>query len=240
MPARRRLPVVLLAPLAALLAAACATHDPAVSGATAAVVADAPQFRVGDQWVYRVREGFRNPVVFEETRTVTAVGAEGATVRVVARGPTLDAERVERWPAPGLVAQGALFDIETRRFASPLVRYRYPLAAGQAWNQNVANFNELTGRSGVINRRVRVAGYDRVTTPAGVFDAVRLEVFMRLDDEEFWRWPTTTTYTLWYAPAARATVRELKRASYVEKGGPDVGELPAQNTIVELLSFTPG
>jgi hypothetical protein len=65
---------------------------------------------------------------------------------------------------------------------------------------------------------------------------------MRLDDEEFWRWPTDCTYTIWYAPAVRGAVRERKRADYLEKsGGPDAGgRLPAQNTTVELLSFTPG
>lgn len=232
----------LLPAAAAFLLAACATSDPAVTGSAPAVAVDAPQYRVGDRWVYRVREGFRSPVVFDETYTVTAMGADGATVRVVAKGPTIDVERVEKWPRPGLVSQGALFDVETRRFGTPVERYRFPLTPGGTWNQNVANFNELTDRSGVINRYVRVSGYDKVTTPAGTFDAVRLSVVMRLDDEEFWRWPTDCTYTVWYAPAARASVREVKRADYLEKGGgPDAGgRLPAQNTLVELLSFTPG
>ena len=32
-----------------------------------------------------------------------------------------------------------------------------------------------------------VGGYEKITTPAGTFDAIRLKVFMRLDDETFWR-----------------------------------------------------
>jgi hypothetical protein len=81
-----------------------------------------------------------------------------------------------------------------------------------------------------------------VTTPAGTFDAVRLLVIMRLDDEEFWRWPTDCTYTVWYAPAAKASVREVKRADYLERAsGPDAkARLPSQNALVELVSFTPG
>jgi hypothetical protein len=140
------------------------------------------------------------------------------------------------------VSQGSLFDIETRRFAQPVERYRFPLKPGSNWGQNVRNFNEHLGRDGWINRSVRVGGYERVTTPAGTFDAVRMTVYMRLDDEEFWRWPTDCVYQVWYAPAAKASVREVRRADYLEKGGgPDSGgRLPAQNSTVELVSFTPG
>ncbi|HVE51258.1 MAG TPA: hypothetical protein VNG69_16775 [Casimicrobiaceae bacterium] len=229
----------LLAALPMLLAS-CATDDRVASGAAQISEASAPQYRVGDRWVYRVREGFRTPIVFEETHTVTSIASDGITVHVTMRGPTINEERIEKLVSPGLVRQGALFDIETRRFAGVLERYRFPLRAGSAWQQRIANHNELTGRDGVIDRHVRVAGFDRVTTPAGTFDAVRLTIIMRLDDEEFWRWPTDGTYTLWYVPEVKASVREVKRASYVERSNDDVGRLPAQNTLIELLSFTPG
>jgi hypothetical protein len=80
---------------------------------------------------------------------------------------------------------------------------------------------------------VRVGGHERITTPAGTFDAIRLNVVMHLDDDEFWRFPTDCTYTVWYAPAARAAVREVRRADYLTKGGgQSPGRLPAQNTLV--------
>lgn len=217
----------------------CATLDGGTAGD--AVLAEAPGYRVGDRWVYRVTSGWRMPLDWEETQTVTAVDAGGATVAVAVRGPRISLDRVERWTGPGLVAQGALFDIETRRFREPLVRYRFPLRAGARWNQFVDNYNEFLDREGVINRYVRVAGVERVTTPAGTFEAVRMQVFMRLDDGEFWRWPTDCTYTIWYAPAAKATVREVRRADYLERGnGMEAGRLPAQDARIELVSFTPG
>jgi hypothetical protein len=137
--------------------------------------------------------------------------------------------------------QGALFDVETRRFREPLQRYRFPLQPRATWNQFVTNFNEQTNREGVINHYVRVRGFDRVTTPAGTFDAIRMDVIMRLDDEEFWRWPTDCTYTVWYASAVKASVREVRRCDYMEKGGgAEVMRLPTQNSAIELVSFTPG
>jgi hypothetical protein len=204
-------------------------------------VAAAPSPAVGARWTYRGREGFRVPVVWEETHEVTAVGATGITIRVTQKGPTLDVVREEVLAAPGVVRAGALMDVETRRFTEPLIRYRFPLAPGEAWNQWVDNFNETTNKAGQINRYVRVGGWEKVSTPAGVFDAIRMRVMMRLDDEEFWRYPTTCNYLVWYAPAVGAPVREEKDAEYYERGEEMDGQgaVRAQHTLLELMSYSP-
>lgn len=203
-------------------------------------VAQAPAFHVGQRWTYRGREGFRSPVVWEETHEVTALGPEGITVRVTLNGPTMEGTREEVLAAPGVMRQGALMDIETRRFATPLERFRFPLARGETWNQWVGNFNETTKKAGQINRYVRVGGWEKVSTPAGVFEAIRMRVMMRLDDEEFWRYPTTCNYLIWYAPAVGATVREEKDAEYYEKGEEldGNGAIRAQHTLLELMSYS--
>jgi hypothetical protein len=225
-----------------LLSACAGVEGPTTSTASrSGPAADSPQMRVGDRWVYRVSEGFRVKQIYEETHVVTAIGPDGVTVRVSVTGSGPTVERVEKWLDAGRVAQGTLFDIETRRFHQPLERYRFPLQSGATWNQFVDNYNELTMREGRINRYVRVGGYERITTPAGTFDAIRLNVVMHLDDDEFWRFPTDCTYTVLYAPAAKAAVREVRRADYLTKGGgQSPGRLPAQNAFVELVSFTPG
>jgi len=224
----------------ATLAAGCATQDERSD--VGRPVAAAPKPVVGARWVYRGREGFRAPVIWEETHEVTSVGAEGIGVRVTVKSPYLDIERHELLSAPGVVRTGALMDIETRRFATPLLRYRFPLAPGETWNQWVDNFNESLKRNGQINRYVHVGGWEKVSTPAGEFDAIRMRVMMRLDDEEFWRYPTTCNYVVWYAPAVGASVREEKEAEYLERGGSmdGFGSIRAQHTLLELVSYTPG
>lgn len=205
--------------------------------------AAAPTVRVGDRWTYRVDEGLRPPVGWEEVHEVTAVDASGITVRVTQRGPGLNSERTEEWAAPGLVRRGALFDDETRRFQQPLVRYPFPLQPGQTHNAWIDNFNEKTGKAGTLNRWLHVDGWARVATPAGEFDALRIRVLMRLDDEEFWRWPTECNYVVWYAPAVGATVREEKIAQYREKGsdrGANGMPIRSQFATVVLTAFTPG
>jgi len=214
-----------------------------IGGQGTGPAAEAPVYRVGDRWVYHGDDGFRVKTEWDETHEVTAIGPDGVTVRVTQKGPTLDVTRTEVWSAPGQVKVGAVYDNETRRFAVPLRRYDFPLADGKVWNQWVANYNEATRVSGQINRWVRVGGWEKVSTPAGTFDAISMQVFMRLDDETFWRFATTCNYAVWYAPATKSVVREERAAQYVEKGGErgsGGGTIRTQYGVLELLSFTPG
>jgi hypothetical protein len=238
MPSILRTVVVGFSIAATAALAGCAGFERAGSGPAA----EAPAYRVGDRWTYRVQDGFRSPERWEETHSITAIGTEGISARITQKGPSRDIARAELWSAPGLVKIGAVFDNETRRFVTPLERYRFPLAAGQSWSQFVDNFNETTKATGQINHSVRVRGWEKVTTPAGTFDALAMHVVMHLDDEEFWRYATQCNYTVWYAPAVRGVVRAEKRAQYLERGGglDFVGRITTQNAVVELLSFTPG
>ncbi len=204
--------------------------------------AEAPDYRVGDRWVYHGDDGFRVKTEWDETHEVIAIGPDGITVRITQKGPTTNVTRTEIWAAPGQVKVGAVYDNATRRFAVPLERYDFPLAAGKVWNQRVDNYNEATQASGNINRWVRVGGWEKVATPAGTFDAVSMQVVMRLDDETFWRWPTTCNYAVWYAPAAHGVVREELDAQYAERdGGLDGGAVVrTQHGVLQLISFSPG
>ena len=88
---------------------------------------------------------------------------------------------------------------------------------------------------------MQVGGWDKVQTPAGEFDAVRLRVLMTLDDETFWRFATECNYEIWWAPAVGASVRETKLATYLERGGgPDAIRHRSQNALLELASFRRG
>jgi hypothetical protein len=200
--------------------------------------APAPVLRVGDRWVYSARDGFRAPVVWDETHEVIAIDAQGISVRVTQVGPTVDTTRTERWSTPGIVNAGALFDDETRIFKTPLTRFDFPLTPGTSWNQRIDNFNEATQQSGQISRFVRVGGWDKIKVPAGEFDAIVLRIVMRLDDETFWRNATECNYEVWWSPAAGASVREVKYAQFIDKGG-GVNAIPhrTQNALLELTSF---
>jgi hypothetical protein len=68
--------------------------------------APAPTFKVGDRWVYNVKSGVGiNPMTYQETREVTAVGGGGAKIKVT--GKTVDGKdftRVDEWSGPARFA----------------------------------------------------------------------------------------------------------------------------------------
>jgi hypothetical protein len=211
------------------------------TGGNPGPAATAPALNVGDRWVYRGEDGYRVKVVWDETHEVMAAGPDGFTVRVRLKGPSVDIERTEKWSAPGIVREGAVYEAETDRFDPALVRYQYPLTTGTSWNQRIRNLDEPPGPYGPITRYVSVGGYESVVTPAGTFDAIRMRVIMQLDDETFWRYPTQCNYLLWYAPAVGAMVKEEKRSQYRDKGSDDPASYhPGQNALLQLVSFTRG
>jgi len=221
----------------AVLGALCGCASP---GSMSGPAAEAPAYRVGDRWIYHVEDGFRVKTVWEETHEVIAVGADGVTVSVTQKGPSTSLTRTEQWSAPGRVKVGALCSQDTRRFATDLTRYDFPLRAGKSWNQWVHNVDETTKTTGDVNHYALVQDWEKA--PTSGYDTIRLYVIAHLDDEEFWRYPTECRNTVWYSPAIRGTVREERHARYLEKsrdpsGG---GMVTTLSAVAELVSFTPG
>src|SRR3982751_7039380 len=85
--------------LRATIAACIATEVGPVLAAGQGSV-EAPEYRVGDRWTYKAKDGTRNPVVWEETHEVIGVGPEGIRFRVTQKGPTVDNSREELWTVP--------------------------------------------------------------------------------------------------------------------------------------------
>ena len=233
-PLRRRVVLSLsAAPLASLLGACAGTP-----GASDGPPAPAPALARGDRWVYHGVDGFRDPLVWDETREVVAAAPGAIDIRVTWKGNRVDSTRVERWTSPGDLWVGAVFDIETRQFTPPLPRFKYPLAPGDNWRLFATQVNETTKRTDPVNYWVKVGGWQSIATPAGTFDAIGLRIFMRLDDEEFWRTATECNYLFWYAPAVGNTVREEKEAAYYDKGDPmSRASYRSQHGVLELTSF---
>ena len=152
-----------LALVAAVSIGGCGTAP--ISG-TAGPAAESPQLRVGDRWVYRAVDGYRQKSVWTETHEITAIDAGGITVRVAISGAGMDFTRTEIWTAPGVVRSGAIHDVETDRFDPAFIRYQYPLTDGASWSQSMRNLDRPPNPFGDIRFRATVGGYESVSTPA--------------------------------------------------------------------------
>lgn len=224
--------------IVAIIASGCTV--PAVSpGGDAGPPAAAPTLKVGDRWVYSGKDGYRVAITWQETHEIAAMTADGITVKVTGQGSTGDFARTEAWTAPGVVRVGAVYESETERFDPALIRFKYPLTPGETWSQSIRDVDKPVGPYGPIQRQVTIGGYEKVTTPAGTFDALKMRIFMQLDDETFWRYPTQCNYLLWYAPAVGNWVRQEQRSYYRNKDINTGGAVPGQNATIELVSYQP-
>jgi len=228
---------VLLA--AASLLAGCEslpqTPPPGVSPTAAA-----PTFKVGDSWTYAVHDGYTKFGRGTLRHTVTAADAskvvlaieqsDGLNVgcRSVARDGSLDklpgnpqalcGEASQRWEITpgGAWLRHPLTNGSTYTFTPPYQAYAFPLAAGRSWDGRVTSHDLATGRDFAVTYSVRVVGWERVTVPAGTFDALVVE---RAVFDGFWdytRKQSEIREREWYAPAIGRVVRKEGRSQYLD------------------------
>ena len=194
--------------LAAALAACSSTGPlPAGRAMIGSEPVPAPRIAIGDRWVYQGLDGEGgSPVVLE--RVVTRVSGD----QVQLRQRRLDARRM---PEPGeriraLIRSTLALDVPGK--VSGQMRYAdFPLALGKSWEYTY----QLSGKADVVTTyRVgaRVDALERISVPAGTFDALRIE------HQGNWDTPTLIngavgsvsgriSATFWYAPAVNGWAR---------------------------------
>jgi len=199
----------------------------------------APQLIVGDHWQYRVTDNLRRGAVSQLDAEVIAVTGGVARIRLSRADASGHAEWIDEVDAAGSVVSGSLNHEASRPFNPPAQMLAFPLDKGKTWRQVINTVRGDTGLKDQILIYGRVDGPAARTVPAGRFDAVYVFRTLQLDDAEFWRTRTTRRDAIWYAPAAKAVVRETREAQYLEKGA-RTPPVRTESTLLELLSFQPG
>lgn len=154
----------------------------------------------GDTWSYRYVDGFRRGEVDRLTYRVERVGDAGIdeTLRVQKRPDYASRITVPR--EPRFVGHAGL-DYAPPDFAPYLQAF-------QALEQGAAlpTVKRVFTSDATIPMTMRVAGREKVTVPAGTFDAIKVvaegrgETFVN-------RIPMHSVVTIWYAPEARRFVK---------------------------------
>jgi hypothetical protein len=100
----------------------------------------------------------------------------------------------------------------------------FPLAVGKRWQYETDWVFKPKGSNGKATIDVVVIAYERVTVPAGEFDAFKLTSRETLAGTSpiGSEYAGETTRTYWYAPAARAIVKSVSHNPYL---GPSTVEL---------------
>jgi hypothetical protein len=150
--------------------------------------------RVGDQWTYETKDEITGLVTKTYTATVSEMTPKEIVTHLTFRGN----DNI------GLVS----FDHEWNRFKNGNLEYKphdaqgvsFPLSVGKEWKFEYFTTNVKTGLTTKALDQSKVAAQEAVTTPAGTFDAFRIERQVKeYNTADPSRW-TEYQITLWYAP----------------------------------------
>ena len=184
--------------------------------AIAAVAAPA----VGDTYVYRVINGYNNEVVGQETYRVERVDAGQVTVSATPDRPALGVPHTDILASDGNWLRHPLInhDVPVEYTFSPAFpAYVAPLNAGQSWSTRVSATTPASGRPNSVRVDGDVVGSERITTPAGSFDTIKVKRRVYAGDWEAFRNETNIDVTEWFAPALGRAVKTDRKSGYIDQ-----------------------
>lgn len=168
----------------------------------AGVEASAPALKPGDTWTYRLVNRWNDEEIKRETYTVFSVRSFGYVVEFTDSGSAEMKRR--RWSQD---LNGFMRDSEDKDVGW----WKFPLTVGKSW-ESVGPWGGGSGRTEI---KRRIVGSERITTPAGTFDTVRIEGLGRWIRSE--RNSGVVSETIWYAPSVKRHVRrerEVREATF--------------------------
>lgn len=182
--------VLLTMPMLMLMVTGCAVKPeiPAVP-LPGAIVAEAPQLNAGDTWTW-FGDG-----TDDRTRTETFERYDGEAMVLHVTTNTHDRTRIRT--KDGNLMHDLNASGESVKMRKPHSGFlSFPLFVGKTWKHTYVNSG--TSR----DSRYKVVAYQPVTTPAGTFDAFKIEGL-----DQRWDRPYGIIVTLWYAPAVKNIVK---------------------------------
>ena len=188
-----------------------------------------PTINIGDAWTYTLRNSQKNTPDSQFTITVNNLGA---------------GQIVANWENPVLGDSGTLlFDqdlnlVENKRTSGLIIYratpafpgYQWPLYVGETWQRGFQYTVQGGGVQYQATLTPQVVGLEKVTVPAGTFDAYKINQtleYMAFNGTNSWGGSQKTV--LWYAPQTKSLVK-----SEITDFGPRAA---VGTTVRELLSY---
>ena len=185
-----------------------------------------PAAKVGDYWEYAVRDGYTRIPRGIYRYEVTSADAERVVVALTTEGQQLDTLVYGAgWNGREL----PVTDLQRFRYEPSLPAYAYPLEPGKTWKSVVSSTDVATGKRYRTYVYGKVVGWERVTVPAGAFDALKVQRQVFAGNMEGHQTQEEITETDWYAPSVRRAVLTQTSSQHFDNsrgGGDGGGEYP--------------
>ena len=173
--------------------------------------APAPQVALGDRWRYAQRNRY-NDLILGETRFEVIETSPRLRLAVQGWGAPPDGTE-EIHERPWQVLQEPVYD-QLQRFETPQPVLPAQLTPGAT--QRWTGFYQVPGSEDRLEWTVwmRAARWERITVPAGSFDALRVDRRINFRHADLWRTQCERSETLWYAPQVNRWVRREWTGTY--------------------------
>lgn len=219
-----------------LLLAGCATSGfPPASNPPPR--ADAPQIHVGDTWVYRATDAYTGLDRGGYQHTVVAIDHNTATVRVARLDRSAEVE--QRYTLDWNWHLREMTNLQPFRFDPPYPAFQFPLQPGKSWQASVAATDPVTGRTNRVRVDADVIGWERVTVPAGAFDAIHVRRLVYAGNYEYFRGQEQIAEHDWYVPALNGVVRRETNSGYCDLTQVRMCWRRNDWTVAELVEYRP-
>ena len=205
------------------------------------VAAPAP----GDTYVYRVINAYNGEVVGQVAYRVDKVDAGQVTVSATPDRPALGLPHTDILANDGNWLRHPLINHDKPveyTYSPAFPAYVAPLNAGQSWSIRVSATTPASGRPNSVRVDGDVVGSERITTPAGSFDTIKIKRRVYAGDWEAFTMETNIVETDWFAPALGRSVRTDRNSSYMDPqkcGHPAPACTPVRGDwhVFELVSY---
>lgn len=231
------------AALPALGLAGCATGSPP-SGPVRQF--EQPLVRVGDRWLYREINRYNQLPLADVQVTVTASAPLTCSLRRTRSDSTAgeiarpDAVQEERYAGPWAVDLEPTYDL-TMDFAEPMPILPRSLRVGEAQYRETSY--TVRGYSGRYRwtQHLKATGVERVATPAGNFECLRVQRMIWFDYPDVFRYRSARVDNVWYAPEVNRWVRREWTGDYQHENSLDkMGSRRREDWVRwDLVAYTP-
>ena len=173
----------------------------------------------GDTYVYRVYNAYNNEVRGQIRYRVDQVDADRIAVSVTTDTPAAGAARTEVYTKEGNWLRHPVTNHDQPveyEFAPVYPAYVFPLDAGKFWSLRVTAVDPASGRRNSMRVDGEVLGSERISTPAGAFDTIKIKRRVYAGDWDGFRRETNITEIDWYAPALGRPVRSESKSGYLD------------------------
>jgi len=161
---------------------------------------DKPDIHVGDRWSWEHTNGLANEKDFTQIQDIVEVSANEISTRIRVKGKpgSAIATYTREWNP---------IDVVSARYAPYLKDFSFPLEIGKKWEGNADKMLFSNGKHGKFSLKGEVVAFEKVTVPAGTFDAYKINVVLDASSTDEDANIGNTVETYWYAPSVKRYVK---------------------------------